>query len=449
VTQDATFQGNTKNTDEADVCPLCRGLGYLTPDVPAGHPDFGRVVPCPCRRGVVEERRARRLLEMSNLGLLAQNTFATFNSDGVALNAHDQRNLRAAFEAAQEFAADPEGWLLITGTYGCGKTHLAAAIVVALAQRGHPVLFQVVPDLLDHLRATFSPRSPVAFDQLFQDVREAPCLVLDDLGAQNATPWALEKLYQVLNHRYNNRLPTVITSNAPLEEMDPRVRSRLTDESLVRRLAITAPDYRGSGSTSLLSDLGTLSHHASQTFDTFDTRQRELEADARESLHFALAAAREFAASPRGFLLLQGEHYSGKTHLAAAIANARLAEGYPALLVEVSDLLDYLRAAFEPAAPVSFEKRLQQLRRAPLLILDNLGGQSSSPWAHEKLYQLLSYRLGAHLPTVITTSLTLEEIEPRLRVRLMDKEHCLIVPIIATAYRGRSRSRAPRGRKQT
>ncbi len=385
---------------------------------------------------------------MSNLGLLAQHTFASFNADGVALNEHDRRNLRNAFEAAKQFAEEPRGWLLISGTYGCGKTHLAAAITVALAESGRSVLFQVVPDLLDHLRATYAPRSPIAFDQVFLDVREAPCLVLDDLGAQNATPWALEKLYQILNHRYNNRLPTVITTNAPLEDMDPRLRSRLTDESLVRRVAMTAPDYRGSGSNSLLSDLGTRSHYANQTFDSFDPRQKELDADTRENLHFAQAAAREFAASPRGFLLLQGEHYSGKTHLAAAIANARLAEGYPALLVEVSDLLDYLRAAFEPTAPVSFDKRLQQLRRAPLLILDNLGGQTSTPWAHEKLYQLLSYRLGARLPTVITTSLTLEEIEPRLRVRLMDKEHCLILPIIAPPYRGRTRTRSTRGRKQ-
>lgn len=449
MTQDVTYPESTRNTAADESCPLCRGLGYLTPDVPAGHPDFGRVVPCPCRRGAVEARRARRLLDLSNLGMLAEHTFANFNADGVALNEHDRRNLRIAYEATQEFAADPEGWLLITGTYGCGKTHLAAAITVTLTERGQSVLFQVVPDLLDHLRATFSPRSPVTFDQLFQDVREAPCLVLDDMGAQNATPWALEKLYQVLNHRYNNRMPTVITTNTPLEDMDPRIRSRLTDESLVRRLAITAPDYRGSGSVSPLSDLSILSHHADQTFETFDMRQKELDADMRETLHLALAAAREFAAGPRGFLLMQGDHYTGKTHLAAAIANARLAEGYPALLVEVADLLDYLRAAFEPAAPVSFEKRLQQLRRTPLLILDNMGGQTSTPWAHEKLYQLLSYRLGAHLPTIITTSLTLEEIEPRLRVRLMDKEHCLIVPIAAPPYRGRIRTRVPRGRKQS
>jgi DNA replication protein DnaC len=392
-------------------------------------------------------RRVERLLRLSNLGLLAQHTFETFIPEGVALNESDQRNLRNAYQTCKDFAADPKGWLLITGTYGCGKTHLAAAITVALVQDGMAVLFQTVPDLLDHLRATYGPNSTIGYDQLFRDVRDAPCLVLDDLGAQNTTPWALEKLFQILNHRYNNRLPTVITTNTPLEELDPRLRSRLTDEALVRRVAITAPDFRGSGATGPLSDLSTLSLQADKTFESFDLRAKELEPDVRENLACAFSAARQFAEDPQGFLLLQGDHYSGKTHLAAAIANARVARGYQALFVEVSDLLDFLRAAFEPTAVVSYDKRLQQVRRTPLLVLDNLGGQSSTPWAHEKLHQLLGYRFNAKLPTVITTSLTLEEIEPRLKVRLMDKSRCLIVPIIAPPYRGRVRSRASRSRQ--
>ncbi|NPV06342.1 MAG: ATP-binding protein [Anaerolineae bacterium] len=447
VTEGATSQANTKSTGGSDACPHCRGLGFVTPDVPPGDPEFGKVYPCQCRQEVLTARRADRLLRLSNLGLLAQNTFDNFHPEGVALNASDRRNLRNAYQTCKEFSAHPEGWLLITGTYGCGKTHLAAAITVTLVERGVAVLFQTVPDLLDHLRATYGPRSAVGYDQLFQDVREAPCLVLDDLGAQNTTPWALEKLYQILNHRYNNRLPTVITTNVPLEELDPRLRSRLTDEALVRRVAITAPDYRGSGATGPISDLSTLSLHADQTFESFDLRARELDADTRENLSCAYAAARQFAEEPQGFLLLQGDHYCGKTHLAAAIANARQAQGLQALFVEVPDLLDYLRAAFEPSALVSYDKRLQQVRRAPLLVLDNLGVQSSTPW-DEKLHQLFSYRFNARLPTVITTSLTLEDIDPRLKVRLMDKSRCLIVPIVAPPYRGRSRSRASRVRRQ-
>ncbi len=437
---------STDSSDGSGVCPTCRGLGFLTPDVPVGHPDFGRVFPCACQQGPIAEKRAERLLHLSNLGRLAEHTFDSFNADGVALNESDQRNLRNAFDAARAFALDPKGWLLVTGTYGCGKTHLAAAVTQELVGRGKAVLFQIVPDLLDHLRATFGPRSPVAYDQLFEDVRNAPCLVLDDLGAQNATAWALEKLYQILNHRYNNRLPTVITTNVPLEDLDPRLRSRLTDESLVRRVAITAPDYRGSGSSGFLTDLSTLALHAGHTFDTFDLRKSELESEAQDNLHQAFLATREYAQDPRGSLLLLGAYYCGKTHLAAAIANLRVGQGYQALFVVVPDLLDFLRAAYDPNTPVSYDKRLQQVRRTPLLILDDLGVQSATPWAQEKLHQLFSYRFNANLPTVITTSSTLEQIDARLKVRLMDKTRCLIVPIIAPPYRGPVRQRSSRNR---
>ncbi|MHB1384000.1 MAG: ATP-binding protein, partial [Bellilinea sp.] len=66
---------------------------------------------------------------------------------------------------------------------------------------------------------------------------------LDDLGTQSATPWAREKLYQLLNHRYNAKLPTVITTAQRLDEIDPRVRSRMLDKRLCIIYAITAPAY--------------------------------------------------------------------------------------------------------------------------------------------------------------------------------------------------------------
>jgi len=384
------------------------------------------------------ERRAKRLLKLSDLGRLSEKTFDNFNPDGVALNEQTQRNLRSAHEAARAFAENPSGWLLITGTFGCGKTHLAAAIANRIIQRGKAVLFVVVPDLLDHLRSAYAPTSLTTYDQRFEEVRNAPCLILDDLGAHNATPWAIEKLYQILNYRYNNRLPTVITSNVPLTELDPRLRSRLSDASLVRRIAIIAPDYR-SGAPAVLADLSTLPLHVTQTFDTFDLRERELDREDRQNLYYAFVSAREYAANPTGWIAFLGDHYSGKTHLAAAIANSHSNRGYPVLFVPVPDLLDYLRSAFDPASPVSYDKRFHQVKMASLLVLDDLGSHSATPWAQEKLHQLLNYRFNANLPTVITTTLALEQIDLKLKTRLMDKSRCLIVPVIVPAYTGRSR----------
>jgi DNA replication protein DnaC len=129
------------------------------------------------------------------------------------------------------------------GGYGCGKTHLAAAIGNYRKALGEEPIFVVVPDLLDHLRAAFNPNSPVSYDRRFEEVRTAPLLILDDLGTQSATPWAREKLYQILNYRYNARLPTVITTAQSLKEIDERVRSRMLDKRLCTIYAITAPAY--------------------------------------------------------------------------------------------------------------------------------------------------------------------------------------------------------------
>ena len=95
---------------------------------------------------------------------------------------------------AKEFAEKPQGWLVFTGKNGCGKTHLAAAIANAQDELAEePPLFVIVPDLLDYLRAAFSPNSQVSLDRRFDEVRTAKLLILDDLGSQSATPWAREK----------------------------------------------------------------------------------------------------------------------------------------------------------------------------------------------------------------------------------------------------------------
>ena len=105
-----------------------------------------------------------------------------------------------------------------------------------------------MPDLLDHLRATFSPTSGSTLDRVFEQVRTAPLLVLDDLGTESATPWAREKLFQLFNHRYAGRLPTVITTTNTidaLEKSEPRLASRMKDASRCRFFSIIAPSFRG------------------------------------------------------------------------------------------------------------------------------------------------------------------------------------------------------------
>ncbi len=98
----------------------------------------------------------------------------------------------------------------------------------------------------------------------------------------------------------------------------------------------------------------------------------------------------------------------------------------------VPDLLDYLRAAFAPNSGVSLDKRFNEIRTTRLLILDDLGTQSATPWAREKLYQLFNYRYNAELPTVITSAAhPPDELDQRLLSRLSDRRLCRLLFISA------------------
>ena len=425
-------------------CPLCGGLGYLRRDLPVGHPEFGRLQVCSCRHGEISRRIHKRLFELSNLSELEQLTFENFQSRGrIGLRPAQADSLETAFNQARIFAERLEGWLLLQGDYGTGKTHLAAAIANFAVGIGVPTLFLTVPDLLDALR--FAYDDPEAtFEQRFEQIRSAPLLVMDDFGTQNATPWAQEKLFQILNYRYINRLPLVVTTNLMLEEIEGRIRSRLEDPELVTRAVIRVPDYRRPLVESNDSDISYLDKLRRLTFDTFELREGEgLPAEHPRSLERALKISRDYAEHPHGWLVLTGTYGCGKTHLAAAIANYREDMGYIAQFTNVPDLLARLKATFSPSSNVTFDRRFEAYRTADFLVLDDLGTQSMTPWAREKLYQLFNYRYITELPTVITTPDLKEEMDARLLSRLQDARLCTICAITAPNYRGVSR-KAPR-----
>ena len=430
----------TEQSDQ-DLCPICSGLGYVRSDVPVDHPDFGKLLPCKCRLAERAEKRISEMRAVSNLAALDQKTFESFVPEGHGLSPEKRANLSKAFETAREYADNPSGWLLLKGGYGCGKTHLAAAIANRHLQGGHAVLFLTVPDLLDYLRSAFGPSSPAGYDERFDEIRTVGLLILDDLGTESPTSWAQEKLFQILNHRYNANLPTVITTNHELEEIPLRFQSRLVDPDLTRIVTILAPDYRRAGVAQDQSELSSLGLHTHQTFDSFDLRERELPKEEADNLSKAVQIAQNYAQDPSGWLAFLGEYGCGKTHLAAAIANQRVDQQHPALFVVVPDLLDHLRATFNPQSSVSFDKRFEEIRRAPLLVLDDLGTESATPWAREKLYQIFDYRYNANLPTVITTAINIEKLDPRLATRMLDLSRCHIFEIHAPSYRGGQRRR--------
>ena len=210
-------------------CPICHGVGFVRQDLPVTDPNFGRLIPCVCQ---TNHRKGKPTPSGANLNRLADYTTKTFDNFSVkgrmGLGDEQEKSLGIARSHAEQFSRDLKGWMVFCGGYGCGKTHLAAAIANHAAGLGIPTLFLTVPDLLDTLRASFnSPEDPYA--SRFEEIRNVQLLVLDNLWTQNATSWAQEKLFQLFDHRYVKRLPTVVTTDMDLEELDGRIRSRLQD----------------------------------------------------------------------------------------------------------------------------------------------------------------------------------------------------------------------------
>lgn len=428
-----------KKTTQGAVCPLCGGLGYVRRDLPLEDPRFGQLELCSCQQESVHQDTLGRLYRTSNLEAFREMTFENFKTAGHEQGVHANKTLEVAFNTASNYAHHLNGWLLLMGGYGTGKTHLAAAIANEVVSLGVETLFLTVPDLLDWLRMSYGSQE-TTYESRFEEIRNIRFLVLDDLGTQNATPWAREKLYQIINHRYTQRLPTLITTNLPLSQIDERIASRLQDRQLVITIQIDAPDYRNplaDGAGSPISSLAHVSDH--RTFDQFSTRKTEkLNADAQKSIEQAFYAAQQFADKPDGWLVLMGNYGAGKTHLAAAIGHYQSGLGGEPIFAVVPDLLDHLRATFSPTSAVSYDNVFNQVKNAALLILDDLGTQNATPWAREKLFQILNFRYEMRLPTVMTTSASFEEIDPRIRSRMMDERVCKVFLIIAPPYQTRA-----------
>ncbi|MFL6336214.1 MAG: ATP-binding protein, partial [Pyrinomonadaceae bacterium] len=142
---------------------------------------------------------------------------------------------------------------LFTGPVGVGKTHLAAAILRGLAEKGVPCLFYEFGALLKEIQNSYNPVSQASESGVLAPVYETEVLVLDELGASKPTDWVRDTIRQVIGTRYNERKLTIFTTNytdarrRPSEEtledrVGVRLRSRLYE--MCRTVIIEGEDYR-------------------------------------------------------------------------------------------------------------------------------------------------------------------------------------------------------------
>lgn len=217
-------------------CPICRDRGWLRFDVPLDHPDFGSIERCRCMEGIDDADRRRRFLRLCRLPEATEDrTFENFEV---------RPGLEEAYQASLDVAEGRLKWLTLSGGVDAGKSHLAIAIAKWWLQRDRPARYTMVPELLDDLRRGYHPDADISYDQEFHFYKNVDLLALDDLGTESTTPWAQERLDTLVNYRYEHGLPLVVTLNLTMEEISPRIASRLQRAPFGRVVSIRAPEYR-------------------------------------------------------------------------------------------------------------------------------------------------------------------------------------------------------------
>ncbi len=233
----------------------CGGVGYGRYQFPIGHALFGAAIPCICQRDNIARQQAERLRGASGLSdiELMRWTFESFDPAASRANglgrAETAKEMRSILDVCRDYAEHLDGWLVLTGSVGTGKTHLAYAIAGAVMGRGRSVYAHTTPDLLDKLRSGYNDGT---YDEWMESLKDVGLLVLDDLGTERATDWAEQALFQIINHRYSKRLPLVVTTNLNVTDakrMDARLVSRLLEganqtDGWTRVLTMPCADFR-------------------------------------------------------------------------------------------------------------------------------------------------------------------------------------------------------------
>jgi DNA replication protein DnaC len=201
------------------TCPRCEGRGWVV--VPDG--GAGTARPCTCR----EARRGPRLLEAAGIPERYRHCKLASFKISSQLPAVQRQQLVEALSVSRRYVDGfleietgrfRETGLLFTGRPGAGKTHLAVGVLTELVEsyRVHG-RFVDFSSLLHQIQATFDPSSADSKHAILDPLIEAEVLVLDELGAQEPTPWVRDILYLIINQRYQRRLPTIFTTNYRLQ----------------------------------------------------------------------------------------------------------------------------------------------------------------------------------------------------------------------------------------
>lgn len=203
------------------VCPICKGVRFVLPLLSSGKHDYSTTVPCECVREQIEKERLTRMLKNCELPVgTGHMTFENFKI---------RQGLEEAYAACLALGeGKAEGYFLtLCSATDRGKTHLGIATVHRWLARKIPARYVYVPLLFEELRRGFRAEGDQSYERRFEFYLNVPLLMLDDLGVESSTRWVQEKLDTIIDHRLVNNLPTLVTTNLTMDELNFRISSRL------------------------------------------------------------------------------------------------------------------------------------------------------------------------------------------------------------------------------
>lgn len=246
-----TANGVLESPSTKEKCPICHDAEVVYACKIDGGIDYSRVVPCKCQKDVFELRKTAWLLQYCELPYGSEHyTFETYE-------VKNESN-KMAYETCLALAENRAGakrFITLAGGSDLGKTHLAIAICRKWLDKKLPARYGLVPLLLNELKDGFAKEGEESYRGRFDRLCKVPLLILDDLGTEKTTSWALEQLQILVDYRYMNGLPLVVTTNRPLASItgdfdeehklaSARIASRLQRESWCQVIVLSGKEHR-------------------------------------------------------------------------------------------------------------------------------------------------------------------------------------------------------------